>query len=54
VCIQGGEGRGVGTVIELQRVRDTLLLGGGSVLCAVGGWVGDCGGGVQNIFFLWA
>ena len=26
--------------------------GGGSAPCAVGGWVGDCGGGVENIFSL--
>ena len=47
-------GTGVVTGIELQSVHVSSLLGGGSVLCAVGGWVGDCGGGVQNIFFLWA
>ena len=28
--------------------------GGSSALCAVEGWVGDCGGGVQNNFFLLA
>ena len=28
--------------------------GGGSALCAVEGWVGDCGSGVENIFFLLA
>ena len=28
--------------------------GGSSALCAVEGWVGDCGGGVENIFFLLA
>ena len=28
--------------------------GGGSALCVVEGWVGDCGGGVENIFFLLA
>jgi len=28
--------------------------GGGSALCAVEGWVGDCCGGVENIFFLLA
>jgi hypothetical protein len=28
--------------------------GGGSALCAVEGWVGDCCGGVGNIFFLLA
>jgi len=26
--------------------------GGISALCAVEGWVGDCGGGVEKIFFL--
>jgi len=26
--------------------------GGRSALCAVEGWVGDCGGGVENIFLL--
>ena len=31
-----------------------LCWGGGSALCAVEGWVGDCGGGVENIFFLLA
>jgi len=50
VCIQGGEGRGVGTGTELQRVRVSSLLGR-SAVCAVEGWVGDCGGGVENIFF---
>jgi len=25
-----------------------------SALCAVEGWVGDCGGGVENVFFLLA
>jgi len=28
--------------------------GGGSAQCAVEGWVGDCGGGVESIFFLLA
>jgi len=27
---------------------------GRSALCTVGGWVGDCGGGVENIFFFLA
>jgi len=26
--------------------------GGRSAVCAVEGWVGDCGGGVENFFFL--
>jgi len=26
--------------------------GGRSAPCAVEGWLGDCGGGVENIFFL--
>jgi len=28
--------------------------GGRSAVCAVEGWVGDCGGGVKNFFFLLA
>jgi len=28
--------------------------GGRSLPCAVKGWLGDCGGGVENIFFLLA
>jgi len=28
--------------------------GGGSAVYTVEGWVGDCGGGVENIFFLFA
>ena len=39
-------GRGVGTGIELQRVRVSSLLG--SAPCAVEGWVGDCGVGVAH------
>jgi len=29
-------------------------LGGRSAVCAVEGWLGDCCGGVENIFFLLA
>jgi len=28
--------------------------GGRSAVCAVEGWVGDCGGGVESIFLLLA
>jgi len=60
--------RGVGTAMDLQRVHDLSLLGrkfyslwwkgccweGRSAPCAVEGWLGDCCGGVENIFFLLA
>jgi len=32
ICNQGGEGRGVGTGMELQRVHDSSLLGEGRPL----------------------
>ena len=34
--------------------KSCRFCGGMSAPCAVEGWLGDCGGGVENIFFLLA
>jgi len=46
-------GRGGGTGINYMCMSHRWW-GGGFAVCAVEGWVGDCCGGVENIFFLLA
>jgi len=58
VCILWGqvgvwEGEWV-QVLNYNVCMSRRCWGSGSALFAVEGWVGDCGGGVENIFFLLA
>jgi len=52
--VRWGCGKGWVQVPNYNVCMSRLCWGGGSALSAVEGCDGDCGGGVENIFFLFA
>ena len=53
MCVLLGQ-VGVWVQVSTYMCMFRCCWGGGPALCAVEGWVGECGGGVENIFFLLA